>query len=116
MANNSYYTVAAPDTSKLASAQAFNKAYKAKFHSDPGPYSASAYAAAQVIVTAIIKAGANPTRAAVLKNVQATTNVQSPIGTVGFDKNGDTTNGVISAYKIVNGKDKFLSQTSIKST
>jgi branched-chain amino acid transport system substrate-binding protein len=116
MANNSYYTIAAPDTTKLASAQAFNKEYKEKFHSDPGAYSASAYAAAQVIITAIIKSGANPTRASVLKNIQEAKDVATPIGPMGFDKNGDTINGAISFYKIVNGKSEFLSQTTVKSS
>ncbi|MBV8354821.1 MAG: branched-chain amino acid ABC transporter substrate-binding protein, partial [Candidatus Eremiobacteraeota bacterium] len=107
MANGAYYTVAAPDTAKLASAKAFIAAYKAKFKSDPGPYSANAYAAALVIIDAVNKAakssGKMPTRAEVLKNVQATKDIQTPIGTVGFDKNGDTTNGVLSFYKIQGG-------------
>jgi branched-chain amino acid transport system substrate-binding protein len=119
MANNSYYTVAAPDINRLPSAEAFIKDYKAKFHSDPGPYSANAYAAAQVIIHAIAEAakadgGKVPTRAAVLKYVAATKDLPTPIGAVGFDKNGDTTNGVISYYKITSGKADFLSQISIK--
>jgi branched-chain amino acid transport system substrate-binding protein len=116
MANNSFYTIAAPDTSKLASAQAFNKEYKDKFKSDPGAYSASAYAAAQVIITAIVKSGANPTRASVLKNIQDAKDIATPIGPMGFDKNGDTINGAISFYKITNGKSEFLSQTTVKSS
>ena len=48
MANGSYYTVAAPETSKLASAKDFVAAYKAKFKSDVGPYSANAYTAAMI--------------------------------------------------------------------
>ena len=118
MANNSYYTVAAPDTSKLASAQAFNKAYLAKFKSAPGPYSASAYAAAQVIIAAIVAANKSGavTRAAVRTNVAGTKDQATPIGSIGFDKNGDVLNGVISSYKINNGKDEFISQTAIKSS
>jgi branched-chain amino acid transport system substrate-binding protein len=119
MANGSYYTVAAPDTAKLPSAQNFIKAYKAKFKSDPGPYSANAYAAALVIIDAIAKAsagGKTPTRADVLKNVQTTKNLATPIGPVGFDKNGDTTNGVISYYEIKGGKAAFLSQINLKTS
>ena len=119
MANGSYYTVAAPDTAKLASARAFNAAYKAKFKGDPGPYSANAYAAAMVIISAISEAakangGKVPTRAEVLKYVQATKDLKTPIGTVGFDKNGDTTNGVLSFYEIVKGKAKFINQIALK--
>ena len=116
LANNSYYTVAAPDASKLPSAAAFNKEYKAKFGSDPGAYSASAYAAALVIINAVKEAAANGgvTRANVLKYVAATKGLPTPIGAVGFDKNGDTTNPVISEYKIVGGKPQFLKQISVK--
>ena len=39
MANGTYYTVAAPEASKLPSAQSFVAAYKARFKSDVGPYS-----------------------------------------------------------------------------
>lgn len=115
LANNSYYTVAAPDINNLPSAQGFIKAYKAKFNSDVGAYSANAYAAAQVIINAIRESGPSPSRASVLKYVAATKNLQTPIGAVGFDKNGDTTNGILSFYKIVNGKAKFLSQINLKS-
>jgi branched-chain amino acid transport system substrate-binding protein len=117
MADNSYYTVAAPDVA-MTSAQAFNKAYRAKFHSAPGPYSAAAYTAANVIIAAIVKANkaGGVTRAAVLKNIASTKGLPSPIGTVGFDKNGDTTNGVISFYKISGTppKAKFLSSINVK--
>lgn len=116
LANGSYYTVAAPDAAKLPSAQKFNKDYKAKFGKDPGAYSASAYAAAWVIVNAIKEAQAHGgvTRASVLKYVAATKNLATPIGPVGFDKNGDTTSPVISEYKIVNGKAQFLKQITVK--
>jgi len=117
LANNSYYTIAAPDASKLPSAAAFNKEYKAKYGKDPGAYSASAYAAAWVIINAIKQAQAHGgvTRASVLKYVAATKGLATPIGLVGFDKNGDTTNGVISYYKITGGKGVFLNQVAIKS-
>jgi len=115
-ADNSYYTVAAPDVG-MASAMAFNKAYQARFHQAPGAYSAAAYSAAWVIINAIEAAqkSGSVTRAAVLKNIQDTKNMASPIGPVAFDKNGDTTNGVISFYKISGSppKAKFLSTVSI---
>jgi len=115
-ADNSYYTVAAPDVG-MASAQAFNKAYQARFKQAPGAYSASAYAAANVIINAIVEAAksGSVTRAAVLKNVAATKNMPSPIGPVAFDANGDTTNGVISFYKISGAPPKaaYLNSVSI---
>jgi branched-chain amino acid transport system substrate-binding protein len=113
-ADNSYYTVAAPETSKLASAKVFIAAYKKRYGSEPGPYSANAYAAAQIIIAAIVKSGANPTRADVLKNVAATTNIDTPIGTIGFDKNGDTTAPILSFYAIRSGKPAFVNQINLK--
>ncbi len=119
MANGSYYTVAAPETSKLASAKSFVAAYNKKFHGNPGPYSANAYAAATIIMSAVVKAakangGKAPTRAEVLKIVAATDNFDSPIGKIGFDKLGDTTSPILSLYQIKGGKAEFVNQVQIK--
>jgi branched-chain amino acid transport system substrate-binding protein len=118
-ANGVYYTVAAPETSKLASAAAFVAAYKRRWNADVGPYSANAYTAAEIEIAAIEKAAAAgggkvPTREAVLKEVAATAHFASPIGTVGFDKNGDTTAPILSVYKIANGKANFVEQVLLK--
>jgi len=119
MANNSYYTVAAPETTKLASAKGFIAAYKAKFNSDVGPYSANAYTAAKIEIAAIEKAmAANgnklPARLDVLKDIAATKNFDSPIGKVGFDAKGDTTAPILSIYKISGGKAHFVDQLNLK--
>jgi branched-chain amino acid transport system substrate-binding protein len=119
MANNSYYTVAAPETSKLASAKAFVAAYHKRFGSNPGPYSANAYSAAQIIIAAVLKGikengGKLPTRLEVRQNVAATQNFDSPIGKIGFDKNGDTTAPILSFYSIQNGKAQFINQLNVK--
>ncbi len=119
MANNSYYTVAAPETSKLATAAAFVAAYKKRWNTDVGPYSANAYAAAKLEIAAIEKAlsaGGNktPARADVLKNIATTKSFASPIGTFGFDANGDTTNPILSLYKISGGKATFVDQLNLK--
>ena len=119
MANNAYYTVAAPETSKLASATSFVKAYKKRWGIDVGPYSANAYAAANIEIAAIKKALAAdgnkmPARADVLKNVAATRGFASPIGTIGFNKLGDTTNPILSLYKVAGGKAVFVDQINLK--
>ena len=120
MANGSYYTVAAPETSKLPSATAFVAAYKKRWKTDVGPYSANAYAAANVEIAAVEKALAAagnksaPARADVLANIAATKNFASPIGTFGFDANGDTTNPILSLYKIAGGKATFVDQINLK--
>ena len=120
MANNSYYTVAAPETSKLPSAKSFIAAYQAKFKSPVGPYSANAYTAAMIEIAAIEAAmkannGQMPSRLDVLNDVAATKNFTSPIGSVGFDPNGDTTAPILSFYKISGGKAQFVDQINLKS-
>lgn len=120
MANGTYYSFAAPETSKLASAQSFVAAYKARFKTDVGPYSANAYTAAKIEIAAIQKAitdagGKMPTRADVLKYVAATKDFDSPIGKVGFDANGDTTAPTLTLKKIAGGKAVFVDQITLKS-
>lgn len=119
-ANGTYYTVAAPETSKLPTAKTFIEAYEKRWKTPVGPYSANAYVAAKIEIAAIVKAmkaddKSAPTRAAVLANVAATKGFASPIGTVGFDAAGDTTNGILSLYKVENGKATFVQQISMKS-
>ncbi len=119
-ANGSYFTVAAPETSKLPTAKTFIAAYEKRWKGPVGPYSANAYAAANIEIAAIRKAlaanqSALPTRATVLAAVAATKDFASPIGTIGFDAAGDTTNGILSVYKVQNGKAVFVRQISMKS-
>jgi branched-chain amino acid transport system substrate-binding protein len=119
MANGAYYTVAAPETSKLPSATAFVTAYKKRWNAPVGPYSANAYAATMIEISAIEKAaaangGKTPTRDAVLKLVAATSGFASPIGTIGFDAHGDTTAPILSVYRITGGKPVFVEQILLK--
>jgi branched-chain amino acid transport system substrate-binding protein len=111
---NTYGTVAAPDISGLTSAVAtkFIGDYKAAF---PGkdllPYSASAYDAAMIEITAIknlIKAGKTVTRAAVRDEV-AGISYDGVTGHISFDANGDNAGAkVFSVYSVgSDGKWKF---------
>ncbi len=119
-ADGSYYTVAAPEASKLPSAKSFIAEYVKKYPGQAvGPYSANAYTIVAIEIAAIEKAivadkNAMPTRAEVLANVAATKGFASPIGTVGFDADGDTTNPILSFYKIENGKAVFVDQITLK--
>ena len=119
MAANVYYSFAAPDAEKLPSAKAFVAAYKERFKSDVGPYSANAYAAAQIEIAAIAKAikdgnGAMPTRAAVLANVAATKDFDTPIGKIGFDANGDTTAPMLTLKHVgAGGKTDTVAQLTL---
>jgi branched-chain amino acid transport system substrate-binding protein len=120
MAQNVYYSFAAPDADQLPSAKAFVAAYKARFKSDVGPYSASAYAATQIIIAAIALAlkdsgGKMPSRAVVLKNIAATNDFPTPIGKIGFDGNGDTTAPILTLKRMVaGGKPVTVAQLTLK--
>jgi branched-chain amino acid transport system substrate-binding protein len=109
-ANGSYGTVAAENAEKLPTAQGFIKGYKAKFNSDPGAYSANGYVAAKIIIDAVKAVG--PDRAKVRAHVANLKNYKSIIGTFSFDKNGDTTNKIISVYVVKNGKWEWLTQVN----
>jgi branched-chain amino acid transport system substrate-binding protein len=93
---NSYMTVAA--IHDIPNAAKFTADYKAKWNAEPGAYSASGYACAQVFLQALSKVGSD--REAVRSYVTTTANTFSTVlGTVSFDANGDTTQRVISYYK-----------------
>ena len=118
-ADGAYYTLAAPDVTRLPGAARFLQSYRARFKADPGPYSANGYAAAKIIIAAISKAlvagnGVVPTRAQVLKNVAETKDFPTPVGALGFDKNGDTTAPILSLYEITGGKPEFINQIDLK--
>lgn len=113
-ANGAFFSVAAPP-----GVPAFAASYKKKFSTAPGPYSANAYAAAQIEIAAIetaIKAdgGKMPTREEVRANVASTKNFATPIGTAGFDDNGDTTNPSLSFFKVAGGKAVFVKTIDAK--
>lgn len=98
-------TIAAPDTSALnnAAAQAFETAYKAKFPgADLTAYSAQAYDAANIEITAIknlISANKAVTRAAVRDEV-AKISYTGVTGNISFDSNGDNKSGLFSIYAV----------------
>ena len=120
LANGSYFTVAAPEASKLPAARAFLREYEARWKAPVGPYSANAYAVARLEIAAIEKAivdggGKPPTRAAVLRNVAATSHFASPIGPIGFDRNGDTTDPILTVYGVKGGRFVFVNQIDLRS-
>ena len=106
--NFTYGTVPAPDISGLTSTagQDFISKFKAQYGADPLPYSAMAYDAALIEITAIkglIKAGTPVTRDAVRSAVAAISYI-GVTGTIKFDANGDNAGGAVySVYEVVNG-------------
>lgn len=114
-ANGSYATVATVNASKIPAAQAFLKEYQAQFGVPVGSYSANGYVAAMTIIDAIADAmksngGKLPSRAEVLSQLRSGKVHHSIIGDFSFDRNGDTTNKIISIYGVQNGAWVFLTQ------
>jgi len=99
---NTYSTVAAihdiPDPDKFAAD------YKAKFNTDPGAYSAPAYACAQVFMQALQAVGSGVTDLAQLREAvrayvaDPSHSFDTVLGKLSFDENGDTTQHIISYF------------------
>jgi branched-chain amino acid transport system substrate-binding protein len=94
---NTYMTVAAvhdiPDAAK------FTADYKAAYGVEPGAYSASGYACAQIYLQALA-ATKSADREQIRAYVTTTANkFDTVLGDISFDANGDTSQHVISEYK-----------------
>jgi len=113
---NTFSTVAA--THDIPGLDAFNSAYKAMFNTDPGSYSAAAYACTQVFLQALKSVGTGVTDLAALREavrayVATPANTyDTQLGTLSFDAGGDTSQKVISYYGFdATAKDwKFIKQ------
>jgi branched-chain amino acid transport system substrate-binding protein len=93
---NTYMTVAA--IHDIPNAAKFAADYKAKYGNEPGAYSASGYACAQIYLAALKAVGSD--REKVRAYVTDTTHsFDTILGKVSFDANGDTTQRIISYYK-----------------
>lgn len=99
-AANSFSTVAA--IHDIPGAADFAAKYQAEFKTDPGAYSASGYACAQVIIKALADAAAKGdiTREAVRLGVTSGQTFDTVLGPVQFDSVGDTNQKIISIYKV----------------
>jgi len=112
-AKSSYSSVAA--IHDIPGAADFAAKYTAEYKTDPGAYSASGYACAQIFIKAIADAAAkgDVTREAVRANVTNTsTTFDTVLGPVQFDAVGDTSQKIISLYKTdmtqANGKGDWV--------
>jgi branched-chain amino acid transport system substrate-binding protein len=88
------YTSAAGPISVYPAAAKLAEDYKAKFTINPEPYVAEAYASTQIVLAAIEKlikenGGNLPTRKEVAAAVRATKDLDTVIGKITFDANGD---------------------------
>ncbi len=88
-------------------------AYKAKFNSEPEPYAAYGYEAAQVVLQALGKV-CEGNRDAVRETVMATKDFPGLLGTWSFDANGDTTITKMSGSEVKDGKWVFAETLDAK--
>ncbi len=96
------YTTYSSDTSSLPAYKEAQEAHLKKYNAEPGAFFYNAYAATQALLSAIEKAGSVETD----KVMDALRNhsVDTPVGTLRFDKNGDPTGVGLSIYQVKDGK------------
>jgi branched-chain amino acid transport system substrate-binding protein len=125
-----YGTVAVVDTTVIPSAAAFRAKFASTFTDPLNVYSAAAYDCANILIQAIKTAlahgahtpanggdlaGARAFRQAVINAIQGIS-FDGVTGHLSFDGNGDTTNKVISIYKLAantSGKPDWIYQTAV---
>ena len=117
-ADGTYYSIGAPEFAKLPGAQPFRAAFRARFHAgDPDSYATDAYSGARIALEAIRgllarRPGEMPSREAVRAAIAGTSGVVTPLGTVGFDRQGDIRHPTMSMYRIAGGRSHFVAQTT----
>jgi len=90
------------DTSKNPLAIKAIEEHKKMFKSDPGAFYLNAYSASLALVNALEKA--HSTKLADLKKVLQTEKVETPVGNISFNKNGDAIGVGFSVYQVKNGQ------------
>jgi branched-chain amino acid transport system substrate-binding protein len=88
-------------------------AYKAKFNSEPEPYAAYGYEAAQVVLAGINEV-CEADRDAIRQAVMDTKDFPGLLGTWSFDENGDTTSTTMSGNVVKDGKWTFAETLDVK--
>ena len=95
------YATGPKDISKNPLAIAAKKEHQEAYGADPGAFFDNAYAAALALLNAIEKAGSTDYDAIV--NALHTEYVDTPLGKIKFDDNGDATGIGFSVYRVENG-------------
>jgi branched-chain amino acid transport system substrate-binding protein len=95
------YASGPKDTTKNPLAIAAIAAHKKTYNADPGAFFLNGYAAAQALLTAIQKA--KSTKYAAVAKALRTYPVDTPLGKIKFDKNGDAIGVGFSMYQVKNG-------------
>ena len=100
------YATGPMDVSQNPLAIAAKKAHQKAYGSDPGAFFDSAYAAALALLNAIEKAGSTDYDA--VSKALKTEYVDTPLGKISFDENGDAIGIGFSVYQVENGAFKEL--------
>jgi len=98
------YATGPNDTSSNPLYQKLSAKHQKKYGEDPGTFFYNGYACVQALADAAEKAGSidyDKMRAAMFE-----IKVDSPLGPIGFDKNGDVVGAGFSVYKVIDGKYK----------
>jgi branched-chain amino acid transport system substrate-binding protein len=95
------YATGPNDTSSNPLYQEIAAKHVKKYGEKPGTFFYNAYACVQALAMAAEKAGSIDT--AKMKAAMYGLTVDSPIGPIGFDKNGDVIGAGFSVYKVING-------------
>ena len=95
------YATGPRDVSQNPLTMAAWKAHRETYKSDPGAFFDNAYAATLALLKAIEKAGSTD-YAAVSKALKTET-VETPLGRIGFDQNGDATGIGFTVYRVEQG-------------
>jgi branched-chain amino acid transport system substrate-binding protein len=95
------YLTFGPDPDKVPSAKAFLEKYRARF-GEAGPYSVYAYDAANILFTAIQKAGT--TDGDQIADVLHTETFEAAMGNIQFDPKGDITSSYYVIWIVKNGE------------
>jgi branched-chain amino acid transport system substrate-binding protein len=113
---HTYITVATVDPKSYPpGAQKFFSDFKAKYGREPEPYAIYGYEAMSLGLDAMKRAGAKCNdRAEIIKQVFATKNKKSVLGTYSIDKDGDTTVNEFGRYLVKGGKLVFNKAVIVK--
>ncbi len=96
------YATGPNDTSSNKMHIKLTKEHQAKYGEGPGTFFFTGYAAVQAMAAAVEKAGTMDYTK--VSEAMHKIKVDSPLGPIGFDKNGDVIGAGFSVYKVENGK------------
>ena len=101
-----------PPDKLLGKGAEFVAKYREKYGAEPEAYAIYGYVAGQVAIDALRRAGVKD-RAALVKAVAETKQVDGPLGSWSFDGNGDTTLMTMSGNIVRDGKFEFVTLLGI---